>query len=153
MRPAKSYRSRAVIRSAFRGKWMAREMPALEQFRIEEAREGLIHLVFDMPDRSMNVFSNAAIQELGRFAAWLKQTDVRGVVVRSGKASAFCAGADLGELGVAYDMIVAAPEAGRFQLAFDHFFPLSQAIRALETSGKPIAAASGGLGGWRRGRV
>jgi 3-hydroxyacyl-CoA dehydrogenase/enoyl-CoA hydratase/3-hydroxybutyryl-CoA epimerase len=124
---------------------MPREILILEQFRIEEAREGLIHLVFDMPDRSMNVFSNAAIQELGRFSAWLKQTDVRGVVVRSGKASAFCAGADLGELGAAYDMIVAAPEAERFQLAFDHFFPLSQAIRGLETSGKPIAAAIGGL--------
>jgi 3-hydroxyacyl-CoA dehydrogenase / enoyl-CoA hydratase / 3-hydroxybutyryl-CoA epimerase len=40
---------------------MVREIPILEQFRIEEAREGLIHLVFDMPDRSMNVFSNAAI--------------------------------------------------------------------------------------------
>src|SRR5260370_19586143 len=42
-------------------------------------------------------------------------------------------------------MIVAAPEAERFQLAFDHLFALSQAIRALETSGKPIAAAIGGL--------
>src|SRR5260370_42656850 len=42
-------------------------------------------------------------------------------------------------------MIAAAPEAERFQLAFDHFSPLSQAIRALETSGKPSAAAIGGL--------
>jgi len=48
-------------------------------------------------------------------------------------------------LGVAYDMIVAAPPADRFNLAFDHFFPLSQAIRALETSGKPVAVAIGGL--------
>src|SRR5260221_3244724 len=147
--PVKSSRSRAGIGSAFRGRRMAMEIPILEQFRVEDAREGLIHFVFDMPARSMNVFSNAAIEELGRFAAWLKQSDVRGVVVRSGKASAFCAGADLGELGAAYDMIVAAPEAERFQLAFDHFFSLSQSIRALETSGKPVAAAIGGfaLGG------
>lgn len=119
--------------------------PSLEQFRIEDARDGLIHFIFDMPDRSMNVFSNAAIHELGAFAAWLRQSDVRGVVVRSGKGNAFCAGADLAELGVAYDMIVAARPQERFGIAFDHFFPLSRAIRALETSGKPVAVAIAGL--------
>lgn len=119
--------------------------PQLDQFRIEPAREGIVHLVFDMPGRTMNVFSNAAIHELGVFAAWLKDADVRGVVIRSGKDSAFCAGADLGELGVAYDMIVAARPEDRFDIAFDHFFPLSKAIRALETAGKPVAAAIAGL--------
>src|SRR5258707_6345055 len=100
--------------------------PELKQFRIEWSANRVVHLVFDVPGRSMNVFSNAAIQELGRFAAWLRRTDLPGVVVRSGKPSAFCAGADLGELGIAYDMIVVAPAAERFQLAFDHFFLLSQ---------------------------
>lgn len=119
--------------------------PDLVQFRIEPARDGLAHLVFDMPDRSMNVFSNAAIHELGRFSTWLRTSDVRGVVVRSGKASAFCAGADLGELGTAYDMIMAARPEARHKVAFDHFFPLSQAIRGLETSGKPVAVAIAGL--------
>jgi len=118
---------------------------SLEQFRIEISAANVVHLIFDMPNRSMNVFSNAAIRDLGRFAAWVKQSTVRGVVVRSGKSSAFCAGADLGELGQAYGMIMAAPPAKRFQLAFDHFFPLSQAIRALETCGKPVAAAVAGL--------
>lgn len=123
----------------------ASSQPDLVQFSIEPARDGLIHLVFDMPDRSMNVFSNAAIHELGRFSAWLRTSDVRGVVVRSGKASAFCAGADLGELGVAYDMIMASPAEARHKVAFDHFFPLSQAIRGLETAGKPVAVAIAGL--------
>lgn len=121
------------------------EFPALEQFRVEAARGGIVHLVFDIPGRTMNVFSNAAIHELATFAAWLKQADVRGVVIRSGKESAFCAGADLGELGVAYDMIVAARAEDRFDIAFDHFFPLSKAIRALETAGKPVAVAIAGL--------
>src|SRR6202047_3895542 len=124
---------------------MALSMPVMREFRTKATEDGALHLIFDMPGRSMNVFSNAAIHEIEAFADWLSSSDVRGVVVCSGKASAFCAGADLGELGVAYDMIIAAPEAERFQLAFDHFFPLSQAIRALETSGKPIAAAIGGL--------
>src|SRR3546814_10853667 len=95
--------------------------PALEQFRIEFQGNGLVHLVFDAPGRTMNVFSNAAIHELGAFAAWLGQSDVRGVLVRSGKETAFCAGADLTELSVANDMIVAAPERERFSIAFDHF--------------------------------
>lgn len=119
--------------------------PKLEQFRLEFHDNGLVHLVFDVPGRTMNVFSNAAIHELGAFAAWLGTSDVRGVLIRSGKDTAFCAGADLTELGVAYDMIVAAPPRDRFTIAFDHFFPLSAALRALETAGKPVAAAIAGL--------
>lgn len=121
------------------------DIPRLEHFRIEHKNNRIVHFVFDAPGRSMNVFSNAAIHELAAFAAWLQKADVRGVVIRSGKASGFCAGADLTELGVAYDMIVAAPPTRRFNVAFDHFFPLSAAIRAMETAGKPIAAAIGGI--------
>ena len=121
------------------------DLPQLEQFRVEDAGRGLVHLVFDCPGRTMNVFSEAAIMELGAFAAWLTSADVAGVVIRSGKANAFCAGADLTELGVAYDMIMAAPARARFNLAFDHFFRLSKAIRALETAGKPVAAAIEGI--------
>lgn len=124
---------------------MTTTLPALTQFRIEAQANGLVHLVFDCPDRSMNVFSNKAIHELGAFAEWLHRADVRGVVVRSGKPTGFCAGADLTELGVAYEMIVAAPPADRFDIAFNHFFPLSHAIRRLETSGKPVAAAIAGV--------
>lgn len=120
-------------------------LPALTQFRIELHENGLVHLVFDCPDRSMNVFSNKAIHELGEFAEWLHRADVKGVLVRSGKTTGFCAGADLTELGVAYDMIVAAPAADRFDIAFNHFFPLSHAIRRLETAGKPVAAAIAGV--------
>lgn len=119
--------------------------PKLEQFRLEFQDNGLVHLVFDVPGRTMNLFSNAAIHELGAFSAWLGTSDVRGVLIRSGKETAFCAGADLTELGVAYDMIVAAPPRDRFTIAFDHFFPLSAALRALETAGKPVAAAIAGL--------
>jgi 3-hydroxyacyl-CoA dehydrogenase/enoyl-CoA hydratase/3-hydroxybutyryl-CoA epimerase len=124
---------------------MTLEMPTLRQFRLEFPDNGLVHLVFDAPGRTMNVFSNAAIHELGVFAHRLAQSDVRGVVIRSGKDTAFCAGADLNELGDAYDMIMQTPPYARFNAAFDHFFRLSLAMRALETSGKPIAAAIAGL--------
>ena len=117
----------------------------LTQFRIETTPQGIVHLIFDMPNRSMNVFSNAAIKDLGAFAAWVARGGARGVLLRSGKTSAFCAGADLLELGQAYGMIMAAPPAARFHLAFEHFFPLSAAVRALETCGKPVACAIAGL--------
>jgi 3-hydroxyacyl-CoA dehydrogenase / enoyl-CoA hydratase / 3-hydroxybutyryl-CoA epimerase len=120
-------------------------LPSLSQFRVDLQGNGLVHLIFDCPGRTMNVFSNAAIQELGVFAAWLAEADVKGVLIRSGKANAFCAGADLSELGLAYDMIMEASPRDRFNRAFDHFFPLSKAIRALETAGKPVAAAISGL--------
>lgn len=119
--------------------------PKLEQFQIEFQSNGLVHLVFDCPGRTMNVFSNAAIHELGAFAAWLPDADVEGVLLRSGNDNAFCVGADLTELGVAYDMIMQSPPRSRFDVAFDHFFPLSKAIRGLETAGKPVAVALGGL--------
>src|ERR1700726_2044631 len=117
----------------------------LKQFRAERTETGVLHLVFDMPGRPMNVFSNAAIAELVVFSEWLRGSDVKGVVIRSGKQTAFCAGADLNELGQAYDMIMAAPAKTRDGVAFDHFFPLSQALRRIETAGKPVAAAIAGL--------
>jgi 3-hydroxyacyl-CoA dehydrogenase/enoyl-CoA hydratase/3-hydroxybutyryl-CoA epimerase len=124
---------------------MTHPLPKLEQFRLEIKDNGLVHLIFDAPGRTMNVFSEAAIVELGAFARWLAASDLRGAVIRSGKDSTFCAGADLGELGFAYEMIMKTPANARFNAAFDHFFRLSLAIRALETSGKPVAAAITGL--------
>ena len=124
---------------------MTLETPTLQQFRLEFRDNGLVHLVFDAPGRTMNVFSNAAIHELGVFSHWVARSEARGVVIRSGKDTAFCAGADLNELGDAYDMIMQTPPYARFNAAFDHFFRLSLAMRALETSGKPIAAAIAGL--------
>ena len=121
------------------------DLPALAQFRLEVDEDAIAHLIFDCPGRTMNVFSDAAIVELGLVARWLGDAAARGLLIRSGKSNAFCAGADLTELGYAYDMVMAAPPRDRFGIAFDHFFRLSSAVRALETSGKPVAAAIGGL--------
>ena len=69
------------------------------------------------------------------FAAWLGTSDVLGVLVRSGKDNAFCAGADLTELGVAYDMIVAAPARERFTIALSTAF--FSTLRSFFTSSAP----------------
>src|ERR1700736_6249600 len=94
----------------------------LKEFRAERTENDVLHLVFDMPGRPMNVFSNAAIAELVVFSEWRRESDVKGVVIRSGKPSAFCAGADPTELGLASNMIMEAAAATRLQVAFDHFF-------------------------------
>ena len=66
------------------------DTPRLEHFRLEHKDDGLVHLVFDAPDRSMNVFSNAAaIHELSTFTKWLANADERDVLIRSGKTSSF----------------------------------------------------------------
>ncbi len=117
----------------------------LREFRIELPGNGLAHIVFDAPGRSMNVFSEAAIVEIGRIAGWLEAADVRGALIRSGKATGFCAGANLPEIWAAYDIIMATPKPRRFRAAYDHFFRLSLALRALETCGKPVASAIAGL--------
>jgi 3-hydroxyacyl-CoA dehydrogenase/enoyl-CoA hydratase/3-hydroxybutyryl-CoA epimerase len=120
-------------------------LPELSEFRLELPGNGLVHIVFDAPGRSMNVFSEAAIVEIDRIAVWLEEADVRGAVIRSGKTTGFCAGANLPEIWAAYDTILATPKAHRFRAAYDHFFRLSLALRALETCGKPVASAIAGL--------
>jgi 3-hydroxyacyl-CoA dehydrogenase / enoyl-CoA hydratase / 3-hydroxybutyryl-CoA epimerase len=124
---------------------MTAALPDLSEFRLEFPGNGLVHIVFDAPGRTMNVFSEAAIVEIGRIARWLEDADVRGALIRSGKPSGFCAGANLPEIWAAYDMIMATPKPRRFRAAYDHFFRLSLSLRALETCGKPVAAAIAGL--------
>ena len=49
----------------------------------------------------------------------------RGALIRSGKPTGFCAGADLPEIWAAFDTILATPKPRRFAAAYDHFFRLS----------------------------
>jgi 3-hydroxyacyl-CoA dehydrogenase/enoyl-CoA hydratase/3-hydroxybutyryl-CoA epimerase len=64
---------------------------------------------------------------------------IKGVVLTSGKASGFCAGADLG------DMAAGMLGGTDLQAAFDAGWRLNGALRALETCGKPVVAAINGL--------
>ncbi len=65
----------------------------------------------------MNVFSEAAIVEIGLIARWLEEADVRGAVICSARRERLCAGANLPEISAAYDMILATPELHRFRTA------------------------------------
>lgn len=59
-------------------------------------------LTFDTPGQKVNTFSAAVMEEFGACAAELAQrTDLRGLLLQSGKPGQFIAGADLKELGSA----------------------------------------------------
>ena len=114
---------------------MTEPLPDLSEFRLEFRDNGLVHIVFDAPGRSMNVFSNAAIADIGAIARWLAEANVRGALIRSGKESGFCAGADLPEIWAGYEMVTATAPTRRFNIAFDHFFlqPMDSPARDANT--------------------
>ncbi|NNE57516.1 MAG: 3-hydroxyacyl-CoA dehydrogenase [Hellea sp.] len=120
----------------------------MEHFKLDLDKNGILLITFDSPGRSMNVLSNAVMAEFGQIVEKIKtEADIKGAVITSGKA-AFCAGADLDEMGgqtaELQSMMSSDPEAAKKKL-FDQVYSLNQEFRALETCGKPIAAAVNGL--------
>lgn len=119
----------------------------MENFKLETDGDGIALITWDMPGRSMNVLSQAALDEI---AEWLDQVvaneAIKGVVLTSGKDT-FCAGADLGELEQAANLSLDTDED--VKNVFDKFYGLNQLFRKMETCGKPIVAAIPGtaLGG------
>ena len=101
----------------------------LQQFRAERSENNVLHLVFDMPGRPMNVFSNAAISELAIFSRWLRDSDVKGVVIPSVKGGVV-AGVILG-LGRALGEAIAVTQV------IGNFIPLKLSLFA---SGDTIAS-------------
>jgi 3-hydroxyacyl-CoA dehydrogenase/enoyl-CoA hydratase/3-hydroxybutyryl-CoA epimerase len=120
----------------------------LETFGFDIDADGIAHAVFDVPGRSMNTLTGKAIADIIAITKEVAENDkITGLVISSGKASGFCAGADLGEMGEQAggkspkDM----SEAELKKAQFDRGFSLNKTLRALETCGKPIAVALNGL--------
>lgn len=75
-------------------------------------------LTFDTPGQKVNTFSAPVLKEFAEMAAELAQrTDLRGLLLQSGKPGQFIAGADLKELGAA---VHATPEQARESIARGH---------------------------------
>ncbi len=120
----------------------------MKHFKFETDNDGIALITFDSPDRSMNVLSQEVIAEINQWAQKLADNaDIKGAVITSGK-SAFCAGADLEELGgqlAGFGAELAKDEQKARRNLFDMVFKLNAAFRAIETCGKPVAAAVNGL--------
>ncbi|MDX2277786.1 MAG: 3-hydroxyacyl-CoA dehydrogenase NAD-binding domain-containing protein [Hyphomonadaceae bacterium] len=119
----------------------------MENFKIDVDSDGIALITFDVPGRSMNTITASVMADLAALVETLKSDEkIKGAVITSGKETGFCAGADLGELserGAAAE----APksEEEKLKRQFDQSFGLNKALRALETCGKPVAAALEGL--------
>ena len=121
----------------------------LTNFRLETDADGIALATWDMPGRSMNVFTDAVMDELSQVVdAVVADPAIKGCVIVSGKDN-FSGGADLTMLqglGRAFETLKA--ERGEEE-AMRHFFEesrkLSLVFRKLETCGKPFAAAVNGI--------
>jgi 3-hydroxyacyl-CoA dehydrogenase/enoyl-CoA hydratase/3-hydroxybutyryl-CoA epimerase len=111
----------------------------METFKIEVDGDGIALITFDVPGKSMNTLTLQAIKDLAEIGPRLKEdATIKGAVITSGKSSGFCAGADLNE--VMGQLAKVDVKAG-----FELVYGLSKSLRAIETCGKPVAAAINGL--------
>src|SRR5439155_2480727 len=64
-------------------------------FRVEPAEGGALYLTMDDPGRRVNVLDEAALADLNVALVELERLKPTGVILRSGKAGSFIAGADI----------------------------------------------------------
>ena len=121
----------------------------LKNFRFETDADGVALATWDMPGRSMNVITEAVMDELAQIVeAVAGEAGIKGCVITSGKDN-FSGGADLTMLqglGRAYEELRAtAGEEAAMVRFFEESRRLSLLFRRLETCGKPFAAAISGI--------
>ncbi|WP_336969761.1 enoyl-CoA hydratase/isomerase family protein [Sphingobium aromaticiconvertens] len=118
----------------------------MENFAITVDDTGIATLSFDVPGKSLNTITASVQTDLDRIVERLRgDPAIVGAILRSGKATGFCAGADLKEMlgdierwrgcDTPEERAVGVADAGG----------LSRRIRALETCGKPIVGIVEGL--------
>lgn len=110
----------------------------LRHIKLEVGADGVAILTLDHAEESMNVVSDAWLEEMSAAIAQLRDdAAVTGVVITSGK-KAFMAGADLKALVEGYGRLTKRQAYAFSQKA-------TAMHRALETMGKPVACAMNGL--------
>jgi len=124
--------------------------PQLTQFSILSDADGIATLQWDMPGKSMNVFTDTTMAELDAVIDHVAgDPAIKGCVIVSGKPDSFSGGADirmlngLAERARENEKTQGADESNR--LFFEESRRLSLLFRKLETCGKPFAAAIHGV--------
>jgi 3-hydroxyacyl-CoA dehydrogenase / enoyl-CoA hydratase / 3-hydroxybutyryl-CoA epimerase len=117
----------------------------MNTFTTDLDADGILTAALNVPGRSMNTIT---LEVSADFTALVKRVKgdaaIRGLVLTSGKSNGFCAGADLGEqYGANVGAPLSAEAAIKAELA--RVSNLQMRLRALETCGKPVAAAINGL--------
>jgi 3-hydroxyacyl-CoA dehydrogenase/enoyl-CoA hydratase/3-hydroxybutyryl-CoA epimerase len=120
----------------------------MADFELDIDSDGIALVTWDMPDRSMNVITMGAIEELAAIVEKVAgDAAIKGAVITSGK-DAFCGGADLTMLerfaALFAGMVKSQGEQAAAGMIFEESRKLSQLYRRLETSGKPWVCALNG---------
>ncbi|WP_138378775.1 3-hydroxyacyl-CoA dehydrogenase NAD-binding domain-containing protein [Luteithermobacter gelatinilyticus] len=105
-------------------------------------QDGIALLSIDVPGKSMNVITEAFMDDMEALIRKISEDDaIKGAVITSAKEGSFVAGADLGMLlSLTQNRDSMSPEE-----MFAKAFRLNKMLRDLETCGKPVAAAVNGL--------
>ncbi|MBN9270966.1 MAG: enoyl-CoA hydratase/isomerase family protein, partial [Mesorhizobium sp.] len=122
-------------------------MTAYKNFSVETDADGIALVTWDMPDRSMNVFTEEVMDELDVIIDQVvADAGVKGAVITSGKET-FSGGADLTMLKSQLERFHAAkakdPQAAT-KMLFDGAGRMTWLWRKLETCGKPWVSAING---------
>lgn len=111
-----------------------------EAITITTDADGIRVLTMDLPGQKMNTLGPALTDPLETaLRDAMADPAVRGIVLASGKDS-FVAGGDLKQIGGGYDLSGKSPAE-----VVELFSYLSRLLRWMETAGKPVACALGGL--------
>jgi 3-hydroxyacyl-CoA dehydrogenase/enoyl-CoA hydratase/3-hydroxybutyryl-CoA epimerase len=118
----------------------------LTNFNWDLDADGIVTLSWDVPGRTLNVLTGAAIGDLAQVAERLA-TDktLKGLVITSGKANGFCAGAALDEMEESAGGGKSSSPEQAMTARYKGVMRFHQVLRQLETCGKPVAAAINGL--------
>ncbi|MHA6641394.1 3-hydroxyacyl-CoA dehydrogenase NAD-binding domain-containing protein [Mesorhizobium sp. A623] len=116
-------------------------------FTLETDADGIALITWDMPDRSMNVFTEGVISELDAIVDHVaSNAAIKGAVITSGKET-FSGGADIAMLQKMLKTF-AKEKAGNLEKATQKLFDtagfMSGLFRKLETCGKPFVSAING---------
>ncbi|MGA1800627.1 FAD-dependent oxidoreductase [Rhizobium sp. HT1-10] len=122
-------------------------MSSYTNFTVETDEDGISLVTWDMPGKSMNVFTAAVMDELDAIIdGSVADPTVKGVVITSGKTS-FSGGADLSMIQSMFSFYhdeKAKDPATAAQKLFDLVGRMTGLFRKLETSGKPWVSAING---------
>ena len=116
-------------------------------FTVETDADGIALVTWNMPDRSMNVFTEEVMDELEKIIGTVSgDAAIKGAVITSGKES-FSGGADLNMLkrmlGI-FEEARAKDSDAATRMLFDGAGRMTWLFRKLETSGKPWVSAING---------